>query len=83
MDKYDVAAAVAFAIQGEPLEFENTTKHILAQKVEDAIASKREELASTIFGGQPEAEPEEAPAEEPADENEAEEQTQDEEPSEE
>ena len=72
-DKYTVAAAVAHAISGRPLDFEDATKHILAAKLQAAVEDKREAIAGTLFGKageEPEAEvetpevEEEAPVEE-------------------
>jgi hypothetical protein len=79
-DKYTVQAAVAHAISGQPLDFENATKHILAQKMQDAVDAKREEVAKSMFGNS-EAEAPEVEAEAPEVEAETEDNTGEEEAS--
>ena len=86
-DKYDVMAAVSHALSGRPYDFENTTKSILALKMQDAIDGKREEVAASLFGRpeSQEVEVDETPEVETevSDNNEVEEQVEEETPTEE
>ena len=47
---YDPAQAVAFALSGKPIEFENQVQAGLADRILDSIEAKRVETASKVFG---------------------------------
>jgi hypothetical protein len=49
---FDPSAAVAHALNGEPLEFENQIKLGLADRLQNAVERKRDEVAQAIFGPQ-------------------------------
>lgn len=48
--EYDSQQAVAFAMSGKPVEFEDQVKLGLSDRILDAIEAKRVETASKIFG---------------------------------
>src|SRR5690349_18396850 len=57
---YDGMAAVQFAVNGKPVEFQDMINLGLAAKLEAAVDRKREEVAGSVFGSpqQPEETPE-------------------------
>lgn len=48
--QFDPLAAVDHALNGEPLEFEDQIKIGLADRIQNAIERKRDEVAQDIFG---------------------------------
>jgi hypothetical protein len=54
---FDPHAAVAAALNGEPLEFEKQIKLGLADRIQNAVERKREDVAQAIFGNPNEEEP--------------------------
>lgn len=49
--RYDAMAAVKFAINGSPVEFEDMVNAGLAARVINSVDIKREEVAKGLFGG--------------------------------
>lgn len=50
--RFDALAAVQAALSAEPTEFENQIKLGLADRIQDAVERKRDEVAQAIFGPQ-------------------------------
>jgi hypothetical protein len=56
-EPFDPHAAVTAALNGEPLEFEKQIKLGLADRIQNAVERKREDVAQAIFGNPNEEEP--------------------------
>lgn len=48
--KYTPMMAIHHALHGKPVEFENTIKGLLADRIQVASEKKREEVAKSVFG---------------------------------
>lgn len=70
MDKYEVQDMVINAVDQKPLEFRNAFNDVMLDKIRDAVALKKIEVAQRFFNTpEPVAEPEPETAEQPNNEN--------------
>jgi hypothetical protein len=50
--KYTAMVALNHALYQHPLEFETTVNGMLADRIQDAVEKKREEVAKSVFNGE-------------------------------
>ena len=49
MSEYKTSDIISYALQQKPLEFENSFKSLVQDKLVDAIGSRKGEIAKTLF----------------------------------
>ena len=74
--EYSIQDIIDATVEKEPTKVQAAFDYIVGQKVMDALATRKQELASSLFNGQPDSDQEEIEAEyaedqdtEPAQEN--------------
>ena len=63
-NKYNINDLIASTLEQKPIDFENAFRDVLVDKLNDAIAAKKIEIAQRIYSNDNEVETEEETSEE-------------------